>query len=187
LVTPLLFSILVPTVDGREVKLARLLSVLAPQVAARDDVEMLVLPDPRVMSIGDKRNRLVALAGGQYVSFVDDDDQVTTDYVSSIVEGLGSRPDLLCFQVLVRGHGRERLCRYHPALRHADLPTEYHRKPNHLMVWRRELVQPFPALSFGEDTAWAEKMAGLAKSVVIIDRPLYTYQFDPRDNSATPR
>lgn len=182
--TAIVLSVLVPTVVDREPKLSRLMRTLAPQ-AARSDVELLVLPDARQMSIGDKRNRLVELASGEYVSFVDDDDAVATDYVPVILESLRDRPDVACFSVLVRGHGRDKICRYHPSFTHADLPTEYRRKPNHLMVWRRELARrvPFPSLRFGEDTAWAEKMALLAKRVAIIERSLYTYQYDPRDNA----
>jgi glycosyltransferase involved in cell wall biosynthesis len=186
-VTDVVLSILIPTVIDREAKLSSLLRVLGPQVACRSEVELLVLPDARQMPIGDKRNRLVELASGEYVVFVDDDDAVTTDYVPVILNALATRPDVVCFPVLVRGHGREKLCRYHPSFTHSDLPQEYRRKPNHLMVWRRELVSrtPFPSLRFGEDTAWAEKMALLAGRVAIIDRSLYTYQFDPRDNATT--
>lgn len=185
-----LLSILIPTVLGREKKLSSLLSVLVPQVFEREDVELLVLPDDRGMTIGEKRNRLVELASGDYVVFVDDDDAVTTDYVRSISETLlKDRPDVLCFQVLVRINGRGKICRYHPSFSHVDLAREYRRKPNHIMAWRRELARsvPFPSIRFGEDTCWADRAQGLAKKVSVLDRTLYTYQYDPRDNSATPR
>jgi glycosyltransferase involved in cell wall biosynthesis len=180
-----LLSILIPTVAGREHKLARLMRGLEPQL--RLDVEVLIFPDARSMSIGEKRNRLVDLASGDYIAFVDDDDQVTDDYVSSITSMLAQRrPDVLCFSVLVFGHGQPKICRYHPSFTHADLPREYKRKPNHIMPWRRQLAERvrFPSVSFGEDTQWAESMSHLAKSVCTINRHLYKYLYDPKDNSA---
>ena len=185
-VRPVLLSILVPTVPGRETKLARLLSVVEPQTKQRSDVELLVLRDTRRLSIGEKRNKMVAIADGEYVAFVDDDDAVAPDYVEVLCATLQEeRPDVLCFKVHVVGHGRPRPCRYHPDLRHENLPSEYRRKPNHLMAWRREIVaaHPFQPIRRGEDTEWAERVAAHARHVAVIDRELYTYQFDPHDNS----
>lgn len=180
-------SILIPTVPGREAKLAALLSVLDAQT--RPSVELLVLRDSRGMTTGEKRTRLIAIARGQYVTFVDDDDMVAGDYVDSILAGLDGDPDVLNYVVRVQGHGPEKLCRYGLKLQHGNLPNGYQRKPNHLMVWRRALAQqiPFPALTIGEDTDWATKMVALASREISLDKVLYTYQFDPKDNSASAR
>lgn len=182
-----LLSILVPTIPGRDGKLKGLLSAIDMQISDRSDVELLVLRDSRGMTIGEKRNRMISIARGEYITFVDDDDAVAGDYVSTIVESLlADHPDVLCYLVLVEGHGHKRLCRYDPKLRDANYQNEYHRKPNHLMVWRREvaLKEPFPPIQTGEDTMWADKMVAHASKVTHIDKILYTYRFDPRDNSA---
>jgi hypothetical protein len=188
--TPILLSILIPTVPGRETKLYSLLAGLDAQVRTAPDVELLVLRDNRGMTIGEKRNRMIQIARGDYVVFVDDDDAVTTDYVGVITEKLRvERPDVLCFSVTVRGHGPEKPCRYHPDFEHQNLPTGYTRKPNHLMPWRRDLALavPFPALKVGEDTNWAAAIAPKAAKIATIARALYTYQYDVDDNSATAR
>lgn len=184
----LVLSILVPTVPGRESKLSRLLALLDPQIAGRA-VELLVLRDSRGITIGEKRTKMIAIARGMYVAFIDDDDVVAPDYVDAILSGLESQPDVLNFTVRVEGHGAPKPCRYGLMLAHADHPESYERKPNHLMVWRRELALDvaFPPVAIGEDTAWAETMALRAKTEVTIERELYTYCFDPQDNSATPR
>jgi len=186
----ILLSVLVPTVPDRDSKLVTLLRSLDAQANQRTDVEIIVLRDNRSMVIGEKRTKMLHLAHGEFVSFVDDDDAVTNDYIKSIVDNLQTEdPDVLCFFVMVHGHGTPRICRYHPSLEHANLPSEYRRKPNHLMVWRRELAlrEPFPVVSNGEDTDWANSMIKHVSSVGIIDRVLYNYQFDINDNSLTPR
>lgn len=182
-------SVLVPTVPGREPKLQQLLASLDSQVAARTDVELLVLRDCRGMTIGEKRNRMIAISRGAYVAFVDDDDAVAPDYVATIVARLGERPDVVCFEVVVNGHGPTKTCHYGLALKNENLPTSYHRKPNHLMVWRRELAVavPFPHMRTGEDTAWANLICARASKEIRIPRPLYSYNYDPADNSTTPR
>jgi len=182
-----LLSILIPTIPGRSSKLAALLSCLDPQVAARDDVELLVFRDNRRMTIGEKRNKLVQLAQGEYVAFVDDDDMVKSDYVEVICSELTqNEPDVLCFVVTVRGYGtHDKPCRYHPSFEHVTLRNEYQRKPNHLMVWKKQhaVSVPFPTINHGEDTEWASKMAAKAVHVSVISRALYVYQFDSNDNS----
>lgn len=185
----MLLSVLVPTVPGREAKLASLLASLDAQVAKRKDVELLVLRDARGMTIGDKRNRMVAIARGEYVAFVDDDDAVAPDYVETIAAGLSERPEVLCFEVVVNGHGPTKTCYYGLSLNNQNLPDCYHRKPNHLMVWRRDLASsvPFPGMKTGEDTAWANEICARATKEIRIPRPLYSYNYDAADNSSTPR
>jgi hypothetical protein len=187
--TKILLSVLVPTVPGREHKLAKLLAVLDSQIAARSDVELLVLRDNRSMTIGEKRNRMLAISRGAYVAFVDDDDEVMSDYVSSIAPRLAESPDVLCFDVVVHGHGAPKTCYYSLAMSDQNLPDRYHRKPNHLMVWRRELAVacPFPSVKTGEDTAWANQICSRATKEIHVPRTLYSYNYDPADNSATPR
>lgn len=184
--TPIL-SVLIPTVPGREIKLASVLHRIESQW--RSDVEVIVGYDERTMTIGEKRNRMIAAASGEYVTFVDDDDMVTTDYLDTIVQGLLTRPDVLTYRVLVKGYGPTKICIYGLALANENVPHGYHRRPNHLMVWKRSIAAsvPFPHVKIGEDTQWADAIQRLATREVALDNVLYHYQFDPTDNSATPR
>jgi hypothetical protein len=184
-----LLSVLIPTIFGREPKLARLLLVLEPQVRARADVELLTMLDAKTITIGCKRNLMLRAAKGEYVAFVDDDDLVATDYISSIVEGLVTKPDVLNFMVRVEGYGPAKPCRYSLRFVDVNLAHEYQRRPNHVMVWRRSIAAsvPFPDVRRGEDSAWAEAVVSRATTEVSIDRTLYTYLYDHRDNSAQAR
>jgi len=184
-----LLSVLVPTIAGREAKLQSLLNVLTPQCSARSDIELVTMRDGRTLTIGRKRNLLITQARGQYIAFVDDDDMVSNDYVEQIVAGLATKPDVLCFIVRVEGYGPPKPCRYGLGLVDVDCGHEYHRRPNHLMVWRCDLAKatPFPDIRRGEDTMWAQSISQKATTEVSLDATLYTYRYDPNDNSATAR
>ena len=193
-------SILICTVPGREEKLSRVLSILEPHAVDRP-VEVLVLRDNRRRSIGEKRNALMKMARGEFVSFVDDDDELSPLYVEKILDALepdkeNGVPHLVTFEVWVTGYEG---MGYHPRTtrfstrydREDNLDGEFRRYPNHIMVWRKEIADQFPFddISFGEDGRRAERMRSYItddRKIVNIEEVLYWYRLDPRD-SATMR
>ena len=86
------FSILIPTLVEREEKLNALKEELQNQIGDRA-VQVLSLADNLQMSVGQKRNMLLAQSTGEYVAFVDDDDSVSVDYVTKVLTALESSPD----------------------------------------------------------------------------------------------
>ena len=81
----LLLSILIPSLPERIHLLSSVLSDLHEQSKGKP-VEVLVLTDNRHRTTGQKRNQLIGLAQGRFISFVDDDDSVAADYVDQILE-----------------------------------------------------------------------------------------------------
>jgi len=181
-----------------------LYSLLESQsVARRPDVELCYLMDNRRRSVGAKRNALLDLSRGEYVSFIDDDDEVATDYVqkiaAAIAAGRRSSPpaDVICFpqKATIQPAGVVHECSY--SLAHfRSRPPESRRqlapsdKPNtllwtgppaHTMAWRREIVKDtrFEERNFGEDTAWVDAVCAAAKTEIQLEcEPLYFYRFD---------
>jgi hypothetical protein len=190
-------SVLIASIPSRTQQfLVPLLSELDAQIGGATEVEVLTLIDNRRMTIGEKRNRLRAIAAGRYSAFVDDDDRVSDDYVSSILQAIHSQPDrdVYCFDVWVRGYdfvgigGPEGMvCNYGSALQHANLADRFTRKPNHLMVFRTKLAMRvrFPDTSHGEDDAWGARIARHVRTEGRIDRVLYHYDFSI-ETSETP-
>lgn len=81
-----------------------LLSILEHQSVARmPDVELLYLLDNRRRSVGAKRNALLGAATGEYISYIDDDDSVSNDYVQKIYREIcktrktAEPADVICF------------------------------------------------------------------------------------------
>jgi hypothetical protein len=81
------WSVLIPTIPGRETGFRALLSSIREKVSRlcpQMRVEFCVAFDNREMSIGMKRQRLLNDATGKYLSFVDDDDDVTDAYIEDV-------------------------------------------------------------------------------------------------------
>lgn len=150
-----------------------------------DRVEIIVLTDTRSMTIGAKRNHLIAMASGRYVVFVDDDDQVSHDYLSSLLDASASGADVLTFDLEYQLNGVKKW-----VVRHSITYTDDHRRklntPRHTSAVRREIALqlPFIESSYGEDSDWAQRLIGLAETEHIIDRVLYVYRDVPRTSVA---
>lgn len=217
----LLWAILIPSLPGRAEKLERLLQSLREQIVCAqlsENVSVITYTtEPHSqggLTVGSKRNVLLSSAGGiahlngdpltvfetgmhaSHVSFIDDDDTIAPDYVSSIWEALQSNPDLIVFDVMVYGHpGCPKPCRYRLEYgKDFNERDRYCRLPNHLMVWRHALCLDFEDRGFGEDGRWAKAMfdeygdpqKGMLykMSVVEIEKVLYEYRYD-HSNSAS--
>ena len=90
------WSILIPTLGYRQGKFLSLVDHLLPQMV--DGVEI-VAAHNHGAPVGVLRQNLLMAAEGEYVSFIDDDDMVSGDYVSSIMAALESSPDVVGFTV----------------------------------------------------------------------------------------
>lgn len=84
-------SVIVPSLTG-EVPQG-----LSAQVSGRADVELVVVEG--VTPVGKARNVGLARAVGDYIAWVDADDEVSSDWLASLLSTLGQSPD-----VIVIGH-----------------------------------------------------------------------------------
>jgi hypothetical protein len=178
-------SILIPTVNGREEYLKRLLKVLEPQKTS--EVEILIEKDNKKLSIGEKRNILVSKASGDYIAFVDDDDLVSSTYISSILNALKTEPDCVGMHLLHYHDGVLRGLTYHSLeythwferFEYVIELMHYYRNPNHLNPIKREIALkcPFPSISMGEDKSYSQQTLQYLKTEVKIVEPIYYYLF----------
>jgi hypothetical protein len=90
------WSVLIPTIPGREDSLKRLLETIREKVvriAPRLRVEYCLKFDNKEMSVGLKREDLLQNARGKYMAFIDDDDTITDQYIEDLVATIqGSYP-----------------------------------------------------------------------------------------------
>lgn len=153
-------------------------------------VEIISLCDNRQSTIGNKRNRLMEMANGQYTVFIDDDDRIGPDYIDLIIAGIEQDyPDVIGIIGVINtpnanGGSTDKMF-YHTIRNHGYWESRrgYERVPNHLNPIKRSIgiKFKFPDTSFGEDTDWATQMmlARVLKTEHYIDKPIYFYDFKP--------
>lgn len=153
-------------------------------------VQVVTLSDNRQLSIGAKRNRLVAMATGEYVCFIDDDDRIAPNYVGLILNALQTAPDVVGIVGEISepspargGFIRRRF--YHTIENRSYKRSErgYERPPNHLNPIRRDIAirYKFEDMSMGEDTDYAMRICRdqVLQREVMIPYIIYYYDFRP--------
>lgn len=176
-------SILIPTLDGREKYLDRVMGIIDKQKTP--EVEVLTFKDDGQRLTGTKRNVLVHQARGQYVSFVDDDDRVAPDYVPLVLRAIQTGPDVVGMYGVITIDGEDaRKRRFYHSLKYDKWFTKgghYYRCPNHLNPVKREIAMkvPYKDVVFDEDFMYsmALRNSGLLKTEVYVDSCLYLYDF----------
>lgn len=175
-------SILICSLPNRLNLLYRLITEINNQSIGRD-VQILYLGDNKSMTVGQKRNHLLSNASGKYVTFIDDDDRISPEYISSIFEGIDRNPEVITFQVAKLFNGLpDRTQKFNKdyGKNHRSPDKKFNLMlPNHLCVWRRDVIkEKFPNSSLGEDWKWAELMVPHYTDEYHIEKILYTYDFN---------
>lgn len=185
--TPKLWSILICTIEGREESFDKLCEKLKNQIdelGLEDQIEILSCKDKKgEHTIGYKRNQLLWSSQGKYTSFIDDDDDVASNYVQLIYEKLQNNPDCVSLSGIITFNGNNPKKFIH-SLKYKSIferDNVYFRPPNHLNpIIRSVAVQfSFPEKNFGEDSEWTMAISdsGLLKKEEFIDTPYYFYLY----------
>jgi len=178
-------SILTPTIPGRGEQLAFLQAKIEAQGGS---VEHLVFCDNRARTIGAKRQALVDIARGDFLAFVDDDDDISDDYVSKILAAIETGADVITFNQRAIYNGLE--SEVHFSVKNQDgafNPSGITlRAPWHVCAWKREKVIGclFGESSYGEDLVWCQQARKRIRTGYHIDSVLHTYRHDAATTSA---
>jgi len=174
-------SILTPTIPSRKEQLSKLSEKIAKQ--SNDlAVEHLSFADNRTRTIGAKRQALLDIARGEYIAFVDDDDDIEPDYVSEILLAIKQGPDVITFEQNSYYNGAFSKVVF--GLNNRDEPFQPNgitlRAPWHVCVWKRELIRTcqFGESNYGEDIIWCRQARARIKTSLHIDKTLCTYRHD---------
>lgn len=178
-------SILIGTIESRSEQFSSLLMYLNNQKTK--DVEILSLCDNKEISIGAKRQHLLEMAKGDYVSFIDDDDWCSHNYVSNILEAIKTKPDCIGFLINCKGtpgvtaSASNKWDAWGDKVGGFDyVRTIYHKNP----VKRSIALQiGYKDLRFAEDHDYSLrlKQSGLLKTEEFINEVMYEYRFKFED------
>lgn len=149
--------------------------------SAQKQVEIMVLTDNKQVMLGAKRNNMIDICQGEYVSFVDDDDEIAPNYISSLLEATLSKADVITFTAMVSINGSNKKPCYYSKdnIRDYNTTDAYYRIPNHICCVRKEvsLKSSFPNILKGEDAGYAKLLLPYIKTEHKIDEVLYYYNY----------
>lgn len=167
----------------------RLHANLITQIAGVEGHVEILINDESKLFIGQKRNKLLQQANGQYVAFVDDDDNVSVDYIYLLLNGISRGVDCCSLRGILTDDGRNPRIFEH-SVRHGQYATvdpathkgvSYLRYPNHLNCIKASIAKQFTfaEINHGEDTDWATQIfnSGLIKTEYWIDDVIYYYEY----------
>lgn len=177
-------SILIPTLPARINTLKVVLDNLREQIKAtknEEHVEILAIMDCKTLSVGEKRNKLVEMASGDYVVFVDDDDNVPPYYVYKILQALQTNPDCVGLSGVIKFEDGTRDTVFVHSRKYVGdnriNDKTIGRPINHLNPIKRSIALDvkFPDLNYEEDKKWSVRLAEKLTSEVYIDNVMYYY------------
>ena len=135
------------------------------------------------MTTGAKRNALLEMSQGQFIVFVDDDDDVSDDYVEKIFFTILKHPYIDCIGIegIITTDGLQQK-NWIISIDCKDWYEEndvYFRTPNHISPVRRELALKagFPDVTYAEDREYSRRLFPLCKNEAKIKGPLYHYKY----------
>lgn len=159
------WSVLVASLVERSSQREALLASIREKVARicpELRVEYMTDIDNRQKTVGRKRTELLQKARGKYMSFIDDDDDITDAYIEDLVECLKGN-----YQVM-RLYGQMTNYRFMHSISvgiHDRMvvgePPLFQRPPNHLNPMMTDLARyvTFKDVRRGEDADWAVRLA----------------------------
>lgn len=182
------WSIMICTLDEREASFKKLYDKLTAQIYSlglQHEIEIISFKDNRENKIGFKRNSLITQSNGEYVNFLDDDDDVHENYIKMIYDALQNNPDCVKLLGVMTTQGKHPQKFIHSVKYNNNYGYEdgaFVRPPNHLSTMKRSVACQFlfPETNFAEDKDWAMRIAesGLLKNESAIEVPYYFYYYD---------
>lgn len=147
----------------------------------KDEIQIVFERDSGQKTVGQKRQELLEAATGDYIAFIDDDDEIAPDYISKILNAIETKPDCCSLTGELRWlnlGGKTQ--RFEHSLDHdawCQKDGVFLRYPNHLNAVRRELALQvgFKDMRHGEDRDYSDRLKPLLKTEAKIDGVLYYY------------
>ena len=130
-------SILICSLESRRALCNNLKLQLKEQ--KNEAVEVIIYEDKGELSIGEKRNKLLKRAKGEYVCFIDDDDEISKNYINLALEGIKLGVDCCSLRGVITWDGSnseifEHSIKYDEYKTNDTGAIRYERYPNHLNV-----------------------------------------------------
>lgn len=184
-----LLSILIPTIDGRETAVRRLMGALVEQLRKDGYMSLVDLQydqDNKEVSIGKKRDRMYKAALGKYSWQIDDDDWFNPKIFRKAFPELLKHPDTDCVgfqeECSFDNKGKKQLACHSNIFSHWDSNVngyDHVRTIFYKDIIRTEIAQTIGLadLRYGEDSEFSKRLkaSGLLKKEFFINEIMYYY------------
>jgi len=190
---PNLLTIGILSLEFRAEMLNKLLQELESQRSALPfpDSVRIVKVDTREATVGEKRQKIINECSTEYLCFVDDNDMIEHNYLSSILRALKDNPDCVTFKGIITTDSKNpelfRLSlHYSIGAWSKDVQGTHMRTPNHLCPMKVKLMRrvAYQDITSYEDALWGMWIYPLLHSQCHIDEVLYHYQYSPTGSEA---
>ena len=176
-------SILICTMPQRAEMFRVLHAKISQQIEKAETKEVELLSNDQMgISTGQKRNLLINESCGEFVVFIDDDDDIFDCYVEEILKTITENPSVDCIGIngviSFNGQNHQKWFISKKFERWYESAGVYYRTPNHISPIRRTIAQliPFPNIHHGEDFAYSIGILPHLHKEATIEKPLYHYQ-----------
>jgi glycosyltransferase involved in cell wall biosynthesis len=181
-------SILIPTISRRREVAEKLFSILE-QRAVGLPVEILMLRDNCWQNIGEKRNQLLRAASGEYITFLDDDDELLDGYFELVLPAIEQGADVISYdqEAIINGVRGRVSCALGNPMMAFDPQSIVRRPPWFWCAWKRDLAAAYRVpesyvdsngITHHEDVLWLRHLWVEAKTETRINAVLHRYNFD---------
>jgi hypothetical protein len=183
-----LFSVLITSIPKRLDHLKVIINKLENQISKNNldkQVEILSIVDNCQRTVGLKRQNLLDISVGKFIAYLDDDDNISDNYIEKIVESIKLNPtvDVISF------NQEAKINQYNPVIVYFGLQyentefipnTPIYRKPFHMCAWNTKIAKQvkFKDISLTEDWCWIESLCKIAKTEHHINEILHYYVFN---------
>lgn len=183
-------SILIPSIPSRFEMANKLYSNLLT-MAEGLDIEIVMLTDNKVMSIGRKCENLVWASTGKYFMFIHDDDELVS--LQEIYDATAGDVDVIDFKAECTNPDGSTFI----VTQQLGNPVEHNtqdgkyldslRPPFPNCAWHEKFkeIATFPDTSYAEDWVWVEQCLKAAETEHFIDKILFKYNFSPSVTEAS--
>ncbi len=180
-------TVCIPTVNGRENQFQKLYKEVDFQIKKnnlQDYVSILVNKDNKEISIGKKRQLMLLETDTDFISFIDDDDQIHNMYIPLIFNELQHNIDCIGFKIKCNIDGiisnADSSKKYKDQKENENgfryVRTIYHKNPI-----KTEIAKQIGFLDkrFGEDYDYSKRLknSNLLQREIYIDEFIYHYNF----------
>lgn len=182
-------SILIPSIPSRFEKANTLYQKLL-EMSEGMDIEIIMLTDNKVMSIGEKCNHLKNSCRGKFFCFIHDDDELIS--IKEIYDATVLDVDVIDFKAECKNADGSTFIvtqQLGNQVEHNTQDGKYldsKRPPFPNCAWNSHKVLGcrFPDISYGEDWEFVKECLEVVKTEYFIDKVLFKYNFSPTETAA---